>query len=63
MSAETKPKRRRTRGGYVAKPRAAHLTLYSPDGEAVARKALDEAATAVEDVAVRYGLLVSVTEG
>jgi hypothetical protein len=54
---ETKVKRRRTRSGYVQKPRAVHLTLYSPDGEPVSRKALGEAAAAVEEVAIRYGLL------
>jgi hypothetical protein len=61
--AETKGKRRRTRSGYVHKPGAIHLTLYAHDGLPLSRKVLSEAAIAVEEVAIKYGLLVNVTEG
>lgn len=62
MADERKPKRRRMRSGYVPKPRAVDITLYSQDGNPIPRPALNEAADAVSGVAETYGLLVNVTE-
>lgn len=57
-----KGRRKQPKRTYVHRPNAVHITVYSVDGQPVPKKVLEEAATAVQDVAFRNNLLIGLAE-